>query len=130
MFCFVFKVNTFDDDAFDDIFDQENEFESISDNPRDFSPIVNESTNASQLIGTSDKRDAFFSELQDEVRRSKVPDQEKVRKIEWETRETQRREGLCLSRQARVFPEVEIDDPSHMLICVRHVSFGVVTQAF
>ena len=68
MFCFVFKVNTFDD-AFDDIFDQENEFESISDNPRDFSSIVNESTNASQLIGTLDERDAFFRELQDKDRK-------------------------------------------------------------
>ena len=49
MFDFVLKVNaTLDDVALDDTFDQENQFESTSDNPQNLSPIVNEGTNASQ----------------------------------------------------------------------------------
>ena len=60
---------TLDDVALDDIFDQENQFESTSDNPQNFSAIVNKGTNASQLIGTSYERDAFFRELEHKVQR-------------------------------------------------------------
>ena len=57
-------------------------------------------------------------------------DQEKEFKAERIKRGTERRDALRLSREARVFPEVEIDDPSHILVNVRHVSLGVVTRSF
>ena len=64
------------------------------------------------------------------MRRSELADQEKARENERNKREAEQREELRLSREARVFPEVEIDDPSHMLVNVRHISFGIVTRSF
>ena len=92
--------------------------------------IPDEETSTSQLIGTSEERQAFFKELEDEVHRSEMADRGKFGQSEVMEKEARRRKELRLSRDARVFPEVELDDPSHMLVSVRHVSFGVVTRSF
>ena len=134
----VFKVDdtTFnefnnDDDDFHVSLDEAHQ-STTYDGPQNVSVSnVNETvTNTSQLIGTSDERAAFFKELEDEVKQSETADQEKEFKAERMKRETERRDALSLSREARVFPEVEIDDPSHILVNVRHVSLGVVTRSF
>jgi hypothetical protein len=131
MFDFVFKVDATSNDfpAWDDFFDEENQ-STVGDSPQISSPIFNEPTSKSQLIGSSEERASFFTELEGKVRRSELADQEKARENERKKREAERREELRLSREARVFPEVEIDDPSHMLVNVRHISFGIVTRSF
>ncbi|CAB4003960.1 Hypothetical predicted protein [Paramuricea clavata] len=125
------EVNATSNDfpAWDDFFDEENQ-STMGDSPQISSPIFNEPTSKSQLIGTSEERASFFTELEGKVRRSELADQEKARENERQKREAERREELRLSREARVFPEVEIDDPSHMLVNVRHISFGIVTRSF
>ena len=131
MFDFLLKEHAeFDNVAIGDTFEQEIQGALPNNLLQNDFYIPDEETSTSQLIGTSEERQAFFKELEDEVHRSEMADRGKVGESEVMEKEARRREELRLSREARVFPEVEIDDPSHMLVSVRHVSFGVVTRSF
>ena len=93
------------------------------------------------MIGSTSERNNFFDELRDQVAKSEAADQEKERarivaderkKLEIEVNENKKkyREDLRLSREARVYPEVNLEEAGYMLVSVRHVHLGVLTRSF